>query len=215
MIMVITNFPFGMDADVKNRLELIAGPRGLNKLLRKITEEWVNEHYPDQRAIVKKMAYYRVELEKLEQYLANMGQAEATQTMEGRERVQFLEDKEDVILNMIWITYIMKRADNEYYNKWVETLQFDSKPELKSFLKKKWEEYGPDKVVELYHKSIFTKNRMGQHKSKSGAHHITLEEYMDQFNIDIDAEYKAGKLEGSINELEDFKKKHLSRQVSL
>jgi len=204
--MVITNFPFGMDADVKNRLELIAGPRGLNKLLREITEDWVNKHYPNQTAIVKKIAYLRVELEQLEQYLANIGQVEATQSMDVRERVQFLNEKDNSIIEMLWIVYIMKRGDTEYYNKWVETLKFDSKPELKEFLKLKWEEYGLDKVIKLHHKGIFIIHRMEDLKFKSKSHHITLEEYIEQFNIDLDAEYEAGILPESIIDLEKFKK---------
>ena len=211
----VVNILFTMDADAKKKLELIAGPRGVNKLLRKINEDWLDEHYPDQTAIVEKLNFHREEIVKLERHLANIGHVEATQSMEGRERVQFLKGQEDAILNMLWITYIKKRADNEYYNNWAETLQFDSKSELKAFLKSKWEETSPDEVTKLQHKRIFKENRIKDLNFKSNARHITLEEYMEQFDVDIDAEYEAGILPESIRELKDFKEKHLSHQVSL
>ena len=199
----------------KEKLDLIAGKGETSNLVRKIIAEWLDEHYPDQTIIVEKLAFYREEIVKLERHLANIGHIKATQNMDAIERVKFLNEKEDVIFNMLWITYIKKRADNEYYNKWAETLQFDSNTELKAFLKSKWEETSPDEVIKFQHKRIFKENRIKDLNFKSNARHITLEEYMEQFDVDIDVEYEAGILPGSIIELKDYKKENLAHQVSL
>lgn len=202
--MTYAHYDFAMNYNTKTRLELVAGPRGMNTLLRKITDDWVDEHYPDQKAIVKKIAYHRSEVDKYEQYLANIGQAEAAQGMDARMRKQFLEDHEGRVIGMLWMLYIRKRADNRDYTNWNEELEFNSIPELKAFLKRKWKEYGHDELIKAYHKHQFIQSRMKEYTVRSKSNGLTIEEYIDRHNIDIDNEYENGQLNGSQLQLDKF-----------
>lgn len=198
---ILLRFPI----EDKNKLDLIADERGTSKLIREIIHSWLNEHYPNQTAIINKMAYHREELEKLNIYLGNMSQIEATQNMDAKTRKQFLDDHEDAVCSMLWIAYIKKSTDNQYYTKWNDTLQFNSNDELKIFLEQKWDEYGRDEIIKLQHKSLFKKERMTQLKLMSESYHITLKEYIEQNNIDLDIEYDAGVKPHTITELDKFK----------
>lgn len=197
-------FSFAMNPSDKKKLELVAGPRGLNTLLRKIIANWVNEFYPDRSAILTKIASLEKEIAELNQYLGNIGQVEATQGMDARTRKQFLEDNEGSVISMLWMVYIKKRADNRDYTNWNEELEFNSIPELKAFLKRKWKEYGHDELIKAYHKHQFVRLRMKEYTARSKSNGLTIEEYMDQHNIDIDDEYENGRLNGSQLQLDKF-----------
>lgn len=67
---------FSININTKNKLELIASPRGLSKLLRQITDEWVDENYPDTSSIKKKLAYHQGEIDRITRYVINMNRGE-------------------------------------------------------------------------------------------------------------------------------------------
>ena len=84
----------------------------------------------------------------------------------------------------------------------MKTLKFDKKDEMLDYLNQKWEEYGQDTVRHYQHKQSFITTRMNEIKLIAKGRLMEVEEYMAEKNIDLDAEYEAGKIRGS---MKDFK----------
>lgn len=196
-------FLLRLPAPLMNKIEMAAGKRNATKFIYKILLDYMDENHPDVLELENKILFHEKEIARIRGAMLNVGNIRTVQQQELQDMDQFREDKKDSVITMLFVHYISGMGSDDIdYKKWMNTLKFNEKADLLDYLDQKWEEYGRDGVLRRKHKLEFIRSQMKEIKKIAKGRLLEVEEYMTEKNINLDVEYEAGKIRGSIK---DFK----------
>ena len=206
-----TQFLLRIEPGMLKQIEIISSTGKISEKMREIFTEWLNINYPSEESINNKIEELESEIIKLKEFKNDINFIKIKEQEKLKTTDQYRNKMIDSVMNMLSIQFIYNNGDDKFYQKWMKTLNFSTKPELLIYLDKKWEEYGTGGVLKHIHRSEFIKSRIKSLELKAQLEKIEYEEFLKTHNIDLYNEYDEGKLQGSSKDFEEYKIRKLNK----
>ena len=206
-----TQFLLRIEPGMLKQIEMISLKGKISEKMREIFDDWLNINYPSEESINNKIEELESEIIKLQEFKNDINFITIKEQEKLKTTDQYRNKMIDSVMNMLSIQFIYNNGDDKFYQKWMKTLNFSTKPELLIYLDKKWEEYGTGGVLKHIHRSEFIKLRIKSIELKAQLEKIEYEEFLKTHNIDLYNEYDVGKLQGSSKDFEEYMNKKLNK----